>query len=146
MTALVVTNSSCLKLSRTAIKADKQKTTRWIGYKSILPETANGGLKTKKAQPTAAQEISPPSENIWFLLRKTKEKIARMGDNSDFSQILVEFYNEARTHFQEKCWAGNARPARKTILCIFWVLPPPNFFFEFGKSLVGRFDHAVSVI
>ena len=58
-------------------------------------------LKNKKAQPLAAPEISPPSENIWFLLRKTKEKIARMGDNSDFSQILVEFYNEARTHFQE---------------------------------------------
>ena len=46
-------------------------------------------LKTKKAQPMAAPEISSPSENIWFLLRKTKEKIARMGDNSDFSQFLV---------------------------------------------------------
>ena len=46
-------------------------------------------LKTKKAQPLAAQEISPPSENIWFLLRKIKEKIAQKGDNSDFSQFMV---------------------------------------------------------
>ena len=51
----------------------------------------------------AAPEISSPSENIWFLLRKTKEKIARMGDNSDFSQFLVSIYNEARTYFEEKC-------------------------------------------
>ena len=46
-------------------------------------------LNSKKAQPTAAQNSFLPPENIWFLLRKTKEKIARMGDNSDFSQILV---------------------------------------------------------
>ncbi len=46
-------------------------------------------LKNKQAQPPAAQEISPPSENIWFLLRKTKEKIARMGDNFPESPFLV---------------------------------------------------------
>jgi len=39
----------------------------------ILPKTANGG---KKAQPTAAQNSFLPPENIWFLLRKTKEKRA----------------------------------------------------------------------
>ncbi|MFZ1801656.1 MAG: recombinase family protein, partial [Candidatus Saccharimonas aalborgensis] len=33
-------------------------------------------LKSKKAQPTAAQTASPP-KNIWVLLRKTKEKAAR---------------------------------------------------------------------
>ena len=49
-------------------------------------------LKNKKAQPLAAQEISPSSENIWLLLRKTKEKIARMGDNSEksFSMVRVK--------------------------------------------------------
>jgi len=67
-----------------------------------LSKTANGGLKDKKAQPLAAQKVSPPSENIWFLLRKTKEKIARMGDNSDFSPFLVSLYDEARTYFIAK--------------------------------------------
>ncbi len=52
-------------------------------------EGLNLFLKTKKAQPTAAPEISPTSENIWFLLRKTKEKIARMGDNSEKSFFVV---------------------------------------------------------
>jgi len=60
-------------------------------------------LKNKQAQPTAAPEISPPSENIWVLLRKTQEKIAHAGDNSSESSILVEFYNSARTYFETKC-------------------------------------------
>jgi DNA invertase Pin-like site-specific DNA recombinase len=59
-------------------------------------------LKSKKAQPTAAPEISPP-KNIWFLLRKTKEKAARMGDDFDFCTFLVEFYDSARTYFEENC-------------------------------------------
>ncbi len=46
-------------------------------------------LKNKKAQPSAAQEISPPSENIWFLLRKTIKKAAPMGDNFSESLVLV---------------------------------------------------------
>ena len=45
-------------------------------------------LKTKKAQPTAAQDSSP-SKNIWVLLRKTKEKAARMGDQFSESLFLV---------------------------------------------------------
>ena len=79
----------------------------WIKYAVSLSETVKNAkpsaikdaflemdglnlfLKSKKAQPLAAQKVSPPSENIWFLLRKTKEKIARMGDNSDFSPFLV---------------------------------------------------------
>ena len=59
-------------------------------------------LKNKKAQPPAAQKVSPPSENIWFLLRKTKEKTARMGDNSDFSRFVVPLYDKARTHFMRE--------------------------------------------
>ena len=46
-------------------------------------------LKSKKAQPTAAPNAALPPENIWVLLRKTKEKIARMGDNSAKSCNLV---------------------------------------------------------
>ncbi|MFZ1600171.1 MAG: hypothetical protein WAT31_02185, partial [Candidatus Saccharimonas aalborgensis] len=45
-------------------------------------------LKSKKAQPTAAQTASPP-KNIWVLLRKTKEKAARMGDQFSESLFLV---------------------------------------------------------
>ena len=46
-------------------------------------------LKSKKAQPTAAPNAALPPENIWVLLCKTKEKIARMGDNSAKSCNLV---------------------------------------------------------
>ena len=52
-------------------------------------EGLNLFLKSKKAQPTAAPEAPPPSENIWFLLRKTKEKTALVRRNSDFCPILV---------------------------------------------------------
>ena len=58
-------------------------------------------LKSQKAQPTAAQNFFSPPENIWYLLRKTKEKAALSGDNLQFSTILAHFYNEARTYFQQ---------------------------------------------
>ena len=58
-------------------------------------------VKTKKAQPTAAQDSSP-SKNIWVLLRKTKEKAARMGDQFSESLFLVDFYNEIQTHFTSR--------------------------------------------
>ncbi len=62
-----------------------------LAKKSLCLEIfgSNLFLKNKKAQPLATQEFSPPSENIWFLLRNTLEKIARMGDNSNFSPVLV---------------------------------------------------------
>ena len=60
-------------------------------------------LKSKKAQPTAAPNAALPPENIWVLLRKTKEKIARMGDNSAKSCNLVSIYDQARTYFEENC-------------------------------------------
>ena len=44
---------------------------------------------------------SPP-ENIWVLLRKTKEKRAHFRSISEFCPDLVELYNRARTHFQQK--------------------------------------------
>ena len=51
-------------------------------------EGLNLFLKSKKVQPTAALELSPP-KNIWVLLRKTQEKIAHVGDNSSKSSFLV---------------------------------------------------------
>ena len=46
-------------------------------------------LESQKAQPTAAQTPFSPPENIWYLLRKTKEKAALSGDNLQFSTILA---------------------------------------------------------
>lgn len=46
-------------------------------------------LKSKKAQPTAAPNISPPLKNPWFALRATKEKTAHSRRNSDFVPNLV---------------------------------------------------------
>ena len=60
-------------------------------------------LSYKKAQPMAAQNSFLPPENIWFLLRKTKEKERWMRSNFPKSSFLVEFYNSARTYFEEKC-------------------------------------------
>jgi len=59
-------------------------------------------LKTKKAQPTAAQNSFLPPENIWLLLRKTKEKAARSGDQFNFLPSLVPLYDEARNYFLTK--------------------------------------------
>ena len=51
-------------------------------------EGLNLFLKTKKAQPTAAQTVSPP-KNIWFALRATKEKAALSGDSFQKSTLVV---------------------------------------------------------
>ncbi|HMQ96390.1 MAG TPA: hypothetical protein PKD19_04180, partial [Candidatus Saccharibacteria bacterium] len=51
-------------------------------------EGLNLFLKSKKAQPTAAPEISPPF-GIWVLLRKTLEKAAHGGDRFPKSSFLV---------------------------------------------------------
>ncbi len=51
-------------------------------------EGLNLFLKTKKAQPTAAQNAFPPKD-IWLLLRKAKEKAALSGDISAKSCNLV---------------------------------------------------------
>ena len=60
-------------------------------------------LKTKKAQPLAAQNVSPPLKNHWSALRATKEKAARQGDQFHFVPILGHFYNEVRTYFEQSC-------------------------------------------
>ena len=46
-------------------------------------------LSSKKAQPTAAQSSFLPPENIWFLLRKDKEKERWMRSNFPKSSFLV---------------------------------------------------------
>jgi hypothetical protein len=69
---------------------------------SIVPnKNRQWRLKTKKAQPAAAQTVSPP-KNIWVLLCKTLEKTARTGGNSEKSFSVVPLYNEARTYFMSK--------------------------------------------
>ena len=59
-------------------------------------------LKSKKVQPTAALEISPP-KNIWVLLRKTKEKTGENRPKSPICSKMVTFYDYARTYFSTKC-------------------------------------------
>jgi site-specific DNA recombinase len=79
---------------------------QWLKQAVLLRKTAKSGdfvaikdallkidglnlfLKTKKAQPTAAQNVSPP-KNIWSALRAAKEKAALSGDNFQFSSVLV---------------------------------------------------------
>jgi hypothetical protein len=85
-------------LYETAIKAIKIDSSDLIVCSSILYQNRQW---RQKAQPTAAQISFSPPENIWYLLRKTKEKAARTGDNFQFSTILAHFYNEARTYFQQ---------------------------------------------
>ncbi len=46
-------------------------------------------LKSKKAQPTAAPEISPPLKNPWSALRATKEKTALSRRNSEICLLLA---------------------------------------------------------
>ncbi|RWZ79070.1 MAG: hypothetical protein EOT04_02300, partial [Candidatus Chaera renei] len=52
-------------------------------------EGLNLFLKSKKAQPAAAPNISPLLINPWFALRATKEKTAHSRRNSDFVPNLV---------------------------------------------------------
>ena len=76
-----------------------------LAKKSLCLEIfgSNLFLKNKQAQPTAAQEFSSPSENIWDLLRKTQEKRALSRSVSEKSFSVVDFYNQARTHFERNC-------------------------------------------
>jgi len=67
---------------------------------SVFNKNRQWRLKTKKAQPTAALNAFSP-KNIWLALRATKEKAARLGDISENSFLLVDFYNFARTYFQQ---------------------------------------------
>jgi DNA invertase Pin-like site-specific DNA recombinase len=52
-------------------------------------EGLNLFLKTKKAQPTAASEISPPLKNPWNALRATKEKSGGKRPKSQLCQCLA---------------------------------------------------------
>jgi hypothetical protein len=65
-----------------------------LAKKSLCLEIfgSNLFLKNKKAQPTAAQNVSPPSENIWDLLRKTQEKRALSRSVSEKSFSMVHRY------------------------------------------------------
>ena len=80
---------------------------QWLKTAVLLRETANNGsllakkeallqidglnlfLKTKKAQPMAAQNSFLPPENIWSALRAAKQKTAQMRRKTQESLILV---------------------------------------------------------
>ena len=73
-------------------------------------------VKTKKAQPTAAQSSFLPPENIWFLLRKTKEKERWMRSNFPKSSFLVpeeglEPSRIAPRDFESRAYTNSATPA-----------------------------------
>jgi len=59
-------------------------------------------LKTKKAQPTAAHYSFSPPENPWLALRTAIKNAALSGDQFLESQFMVDFYNQARTHFMQR--------------------------------------------
>jgi uncharacterized coiled-coil protein SlyX len=56
-------------------------------------------LKTKKAQPTAAQNISPPLKNQWTALRAALQ-LAASRRKIEKSFLMVPLYDEARTYFE----------------------------------------------
>ena len=66
------------------------KSTDQEAKKSLLLEIfeLNLKLKNKNVVTFSDSKYKSPQENIWLVLRTTKEKIARLGDNSDLSTIL----------------------------------------------------------
>jgi hypothetical protein len=54
-------------------------------------------VKTKKAQPTAAPNVSPPKKNQWTALCAARQLVASQPESCN----MVELYNEVRTYFQE---------------------------------------------
>jgi hypothetical protein len=87
-------------LYRTAIKA-KQKACRFELCAFVFYQKPPMAAK-RRSQRLPKDSFLPP-ENIWDLLRKTQEKRAQMRSNFPKSSFLVEFYNSARTYFEEKC-------------------------------------------
>ena len=65
-------------------------------------EGLNLFLKSKKAQPTAAPEISPPLKNPWHSLREAKEKSGGKRPKSQNCTVLAQLYDQARTYFQQE--------------------------------------------
>ena len=95
MTAPVAYNQEKSCLSGTVIKKDLSV---MVVCSFIVSKATNGGKNTVAS---SDQKSHSPQENIWVWLRQTQEKIARMGDNSDFCPILEHFYRNARTYFSK---------------------------------------------
>ena len=91
-----------------------------LAKKSLAKEIfgSNLILKSQKAQPTAAQNSFSPPENIWYLLRKTKEKAALSGDNFQFSTILAgaEGFEPPNAWTKTMCLTTWRRPNIKCVL------------------------------
>ncbi|QQR51674.1 hypothetical protein IPF89_02535 [Candidatus Saccharibacteria bacterium] len=84
-------------------------------------------MAVKKRRSLRLPQKFLPSENIWFALCATKEKRR----NAPLIPIFYQFWCPCTTRLEpilsktvENCKAaGSARPARKTILCIFEFYP-----------------------
>jgi len=68
----------------------------------ILPEIRLRRT-AKKARLLPRPSSDSPPENIWLALRAAKEKAAPAGDDFQKSLLLAQFYNRARTHFEQNC-------------------------------------------
>ena len=76
------------------------------------------------------------------------QQIALSGDNSEKISMMVCLYDHARTYFTTKGWKQELKhrrlpaegwPAPPALTFTdFLNFPPPNFFFELGKSQVCR--------
>ncbi len=96
-----------------------------LNGKKVLAKEIFGSnliLKSQKAQPTAAPVSSSPPENIWFLLRKTKEKAAPSGDNFRSSTILAgaEGFEPPNAWTKTMCLTTWRRPNK--LLCLLCYL------------------------
>ena len=120
------------------------------------PPTAG---KNKNAVASSGPKTHPPQENIWFGFRQTQQKMTATPSNLEKSIILEHFYRNARTHFSKNQqirtdvkWKkeDNLRNQPRRLPAKGWPappaltftdflnFPPPNFFFELGKSQVCR--------
>jgi hypothetical protein len=65
-------------------------------------DAALAARKQKKHSDLSEWQFQPsPQKSSWVLLRKTKEKIARLGEISSKDSFLVRMYDEARTYFEQ---------------------------------------------
>ena len=161
MTAPVAYNQEKSCLSGTAIKKDLSIRLYALPFYQIKPPMAG---KNKNAVASSGPKTHPPQENIWFGFRQTQQKMTATPSNLEKSIILEHFYRNARTHFSKNQqirtdvkWKkeDNLRNQPRRLPAKGWPappaltftdflnFPPPNFFFELGKSQVCRVGCAV---
>ena len=137
MTALAVTNLSCLKLTRTAIKAGKQKRQLVIGYKTIISQ--NRLRRTKKRGSCRALKPIPPKKTFGLRSAQPKKKppiratilkkvYSWRTSTTRLEPILWQKAENKNCTSPAACYSkAVTRPARKTI-CIFFEISPAEIF------------------